>query len=46
MLLWEADGERHNFVGEAEQKALKAMFEFLDKRLKRNDTAAVIPAER
>jgi acetyl esterase/lipase len=31
--------EGHNFVGEAEQKALKAMFEFLDKRLKREVVA-------
>jgi len=39
--LWEAEGEDHNFVGDAEQKALKAMFEFLDKRLKRAGAEAV-----
>ena len=37
--LLEVKGERHNFGGEAEQKALKAMFEFLDKRLKRRADA-------
>jgi acetyl esterase/lipase len=31
--------EGHNFVGRAEQEALKAMFEFLDKRLKREVVA-------
>jgi dipeptidyl aminopeptidase/acylaminoacyl peptidase len=40
------EGEDHNFVGEAEQKALMAMFEFLDKRLKRDDTAAVVPIKK
>ena len=33
--LLEVEREGHSFVGEAEQKALKAMFEFLDKLLKR-----------
>jgi acetyl esterase/lipase len=37
--LMEVEGKGHNFVGEAEQKALKAMFEFLDKRLKREVVA-------
>ena len=34
------EGEDHNFAGEAEQKAFKAMFEFLDRRLKRAVTEA------
>jgi dipeptidyl aminopeptidase/acylaminoacyl peptidase len=37
--LWEAPGEGHDFVGKNEQKALDAMFEFLDKRLKREVVA-------
>jgi acetyl esterase/lipase len=40
------EGEDHNFVGEAEQKAFKAVFQFLDKRLKRDDTAAVVPTKK
>jgi acetyl esterase/lipase len=37
--LVEVPGEGHNFVGEAEQKAMQAALEFLDKRLKRESVA-------
>jgi acetyl esterase/lipase len=42
----EVEGEGHNFVGEAEQTALKAALEFLDKRLKREDTTAAVPKKK
>jgi acetyl esterase/lipase len=37
--LLEVDGAKHNFEGDAERQALKAVFEFLDKRLKREIVA-------
>jgi acetyl esterase/lipase len=45
VVLKEVEGEDHDFVGKNEQKVLQEMFEFLDKRLKREVITDATPAK-